>query len=113
MIKVKFMGDRKSLTDNTIGHIPTGTGGVYIIFRMGRPYYIGRSQDNVKGRLRCHLHCRGNRNVGESIRKGEDLTFAYEEVMSFEQLEANLIQVYGESGKLGNLRFESDPADRF
>jgi hypothetical protein len=69
--------------------------------------------NNIRGRLLCHLNGNGNINVWKASESKRRLEFTYAELMSFEQFEALLIREFGGVGQLGNLRNETDPADRF
>lgn len=94
-------------------YVPDCAQGVYAIYCDGVPFYAGRSLNNVKGRLLCHLRGTGNRNVWAAVIRQRRLQFTFAELMSFEQFEALLISALGGTGRLGNLRNETDPADKF
>ena len=86
--------------------------GVYIIYRNGTPFYIGRSIVSIRDRLLCHANRRGSQRVTEALNRGDRLTFEWEEMGSPHQAEAQLIRGLGTYAKLyGNLRKETDPAD--
>jgi excinuclease UvrABC nuclease subunit len=90
--------------------VPRGPG-VYIIYnRDGEPFYVGRSRVSIHDRLRCHAARTGSQKVREALNRGEMLTFEWEEMLSPEQAEAQLINALGVIAA-GNLRREADPAD--
>ena len=94
--------------------VPDPLQGVYVIYVANRPFYVGRSMNGVRGRLLCHFRGAGNSKVRLSLGQGERLDFTFAEIMSFQQFEALLIRELGTAhGEIGNLRNESDPADRF
>jgi excinuclease UvrABC nuclease subunit len=105
---------KKPLTAVNLGprYVPS-VPGVYIIYLAnGSPFYVGRSIVSVRDRLCCHAAGRGSQRVAELLRRGEKLTFEWEEMMSAEQAEAQLIKGLGTRGReFGNLRRETDPAD--
>ena len=93
----------------TVPHEP----GVYIVYDLAGPIYVGRSRVSIRDRLMAHLTGRGNRNLALAIRVGasSSLSFSYlGGIGSVEQAEAQLIRVLGVS-RFANLRKESDPAD--
>jgi hypothetical protein len=65
--------DRKNLTV-----VPHGSG-IYIIFDMAGPIYVGRSRVDIHRRLQCHFDGTGNRNIALARRvgAGSSLTFTY------------------------------------
>ena len=85
--------------------------GIYIVHYQNKPFYAGHSS-NLRHRLAEHLKCRGSRKVKEGIQAGWKFTFTYAELMSYQQSEAILLDALGTVG-LGNLRRETDPADRW
>jgi len=85
--------------------------GVYIVYDLAGPIYVGRSRRDIHERLWRHLHGQGNRNLAMAMRLRADLTFEYEWLASPEQTEAQLIRYLGVE-KFANLRREADPADR-
>ena len=85
--------------------------GVYIIYAgHGAPFYVGRSRVSIHDRLRCHTTKAGSKKVRDALNRGEMLTFEWEEMLSPEQAEAQLIAALGVV-TVGNLRRETDPAD--
>jgi hypothetical protein len=84
---------------------------VYIIYDSnGTPFYVGRSRVSIHDRLRCHAGRTGSKKVRDALNRGEKLTFEWEEMLSPEQAEAQLIFTLGALAA-GNLRRETDPAD--
>ena len=101
---------RKPLIPSTFMGVPHAPG-VYIIYDgRGKPFYVGRSRVSIRDRLRCHAGRIGSRKVRDALNRGEKLTFEWEEMLSPEQAEAQLIAALG-LVNLGNLRRETDPAD--
>jgi excinuclease UvrABC nuclease subunit len=87
--------------------------GVYIIYNsLGEPIYVGRSRVNINDRLRKHVMGKGNRGIADLLTNSSDMWFEYSEMMSPEQAEAQLIAGLGTKA-FGNLRGETDPADKF
>lgn len=84
--------------------------GIYIIYKNGRPFYIGRSIVNIHSRLCAHASGRGSRKIKECLVRGERLEFEWQELSSPHQAEAQLIAALG-TVAYGNLRRETDPAD--
>jgi excinuclease UvrABC nuclease subunit len=85
--------------------------GIYIIYASnGEPYYVGRSRVNIRSRLMSHARGTGSQKVAMVLNSG--LLFEYEELLSVEQMEAQLIDAFGTT-RAGNLRRETDPADRY
>ena len=85
--------------------------GVFIIYDgHGRPFYVGSSRVNIHARLRCHAGRTGSWKVRDALNRGEKLTFEWQETLSPEQAEAQLIAALGVIAA-GNLRRETDPAD--
>lgn len=101
---------RKPLLLPNITAVPHGPG-VYIIYDgRGRPFYVGRSKVSIHNRLRCHAGRTGSRKVRDALIRGDNLTFEWQEMLSPEQAEAQLITTLGVF-TAGNLRRETDPAD--
>lgn len=98
---------RESLDDKE--KVPEGPG-VYIIYRAGQPFYVGRSLVNIRERLWRHATKQGSKKVREALSRGETLTFEWEELLSPHQAESQLITQLG-TRVCGNLRRETDPAD--
>lgn len=86
--------------------------GVYIVYDLAGPIYVGRSRQDIHERIWRHLNGRGNRNLAMAMSLRADLTFEYECLLSPEQAEALLIQNLGVV-KFANLRRETDPADHW
>ena len=82
--------------------------GVYIVYKNGVPFYVGRSRVDIQGRLRSHLKGTGSRKIASEPRNL--LQFEYCNLASLEQAEAILIREL-DTRKIGNMRFETDPAD--
>src|SRR5664279_4743667 len=51
--------------------------GVYVIYKNGDPFYVGRSRAYVSDRLKRHLSGNGSRKVAELLSGSYKLTFAY------------------------------------
>ena len=93
----------------TIPHEP----GVYVVYDLAGPIYVGRSRVSVRDRLVAHVTGRGNRNLRMATQVGASgsLTFSYlGGIASVEQAEALLIRTLGVT-RFANLRRETDPAD--
>ena len=52
--------------------------GVYTVYDLAGPIYVGRSRWDIQERLWRHLDGQGNRNLAMAMRLGADLTFEYE-----------------------------------
>ena len=89
--------------------VPKGPG-VYIIYLRWYPFYVGRSRVDIRERLLRHVIGAGSTKVAEALGWHMLLEFEFEEMISPEQVEAELIQALG-TRVLGNLRSETDPAD--
>lgn len=85
--------------------------GVYVIYKDGTPFYVGRSTRNIAERLRDHVRGNGSTKVRDILEKGYKLQFVYYCSNSPEQFEAILIEDLGTTA-FGNLRRESDPGDQ-
>jgi excinuclease UvrABC nuclease subunit len=83
--------------------------GVYIIYDLGGPVYVGRSRVNIHRRLHSHLYGTGNRNIAMARRVGgaSSLTFTFCCLPAAEQatVESILIAALG-VGNFANLRRE-------
>jgi len=99
----------KPFTDRNVKAVPRGPG-IYIIYADGEPFYIGRSTRDIHERLWKHFTRTGSRKVAEAVSQGIALEFEYQEMLSVEQAEAQLIHAFG-TYKFGNLRRETDPVD--
>ncbi len=108
--KTPFWSHPRPFEQTAIASVPNGEG-VYLICYKGKPYYLGYSK-NLKTRLRVHRKGRGSRMVGKRIDEGWKFTFKYAELMSYQQVEAILLTSLRTVG-FGNLRRETDPADRW
>ena len=87
--------------------------GVYVVYDLAGPVYVGRSRVSIRDRLMAHVTGRGNRNLALARHVGASgsLTFSYLcGVASVEQAEAQLIRTLGVA-RFANLRRETDPAD--
>ena len=82
--------------------------GIYIVYKNGNAFYVGRSRVNIQRRLKSHLKGTGSRKIATELRTS--LQFEYCNLASFEQAEAIVIRELG-TRSIGNLRFETDPAD--
>jgi predicted GIY-YIG superfamily endonuclease len=91
-----LFGDVKAFTQENVDVIgkKASTGGVYIVDKDGNPFYVGRSICNVYFRLYKH-----SRNIGSKAIAAQSfsrLTFEFTtNVMSFEQVEADLAREFG------------------
>jgi hypothetical protein len=65
---------------------------------------------DIHHRLCCHAGKTGSKKVRDALNRGDGLTFEWQELLSPEQAEAQLISALG-AMKAGNLRRETDPAD--
>ncbi len=83
--------------------------GVYIIYDLAGPIYVGRSRLDIRRRLESHFDGTGNRNVKLARRSGAgpSLTFTYCVLPDREQanVESILIAALGVA-KFANLRRE-------
>jgi predicted GIY-YIG superfamily endonuclease len=86
--------------------------GVYIVYRTdtGQPFYVGRSRVDIRQRLLRHRNGTGSRRIHDALLRGVKFIFEWEEMISVEQAEAELILKLG-TVEFGNLRREVDPAD--
>ncbi|MGH9433484.1 MAG: hypothetical protein ACRD3T_18290, partial [Terriglobia bacterium] len=88
--------------------------GVYVVYQMPlgktKSFYVGRSRESMYDRLLHHLRGTGSRKIATANKAG--LVFEYQSMISVEQAEAILIRELNTRG-FGNLRNETDPADRF
>ncbi|MEJ7609180.1 MAG: GIY-YIG nuclease family protein [Bryobacteraceae bacterium] len=86
---------RKPLISPNVLAVPHGPG-VYIIYDgHGKPFYVGRSRVSIHDRLRCHAGRTGSKKVRDALNRGEKLTFEWQEMLSPEQAEAQLIKALG------------------
>lgn len=85
------------------------TSGVYIVFDLAGPIYVGRSGVDIHRRLQSHFDGTGNRNLAlaRRIGAGTSLTFTYCVLPPGEQadIERILIAALGVA-RLANLRRE-------
>jgi len=99
---------RLSFDRKNIGAIPRGSG-VYIIYDLAGPVYVGRSRVDIHSRLQSHFDGTGNRNLAFARRIGarSSLTFTYCLLPSSEQadVERLLIAALGVA-EYANLRRE-------
>lgn len=87
--------------------------GVYVVYDLAGPIYVGRSRVSIRDRLMAHVTGRGNRNLtlARHVGAAGSLTFSFlSGIVSVEQAEAQLIQALGVT-QFANLRKETDPAD--
>jgi len=88
--------------------------GIYIIYDLAGPIYVGRSGCNIRRRLQTHHSGSGNRNVAMAMRigAGSSLTFRYCLLSKSEAslVEGVLIQELG-AAEYANLRREQIPDD--
>ena len=63
---------------NNINAVPRKSG-VYIVFDLAGPIYVGRSRIDIHHRLQSHFNGTGNRNLAlaKRIGAGSSLTFTY------------------------------------
>jgi len=106
----KLWSKLQPFDENSLLRVPEKEG-IYIIHHNNKPYYIGCSA-TLGSRLRTHLRKRGSRKVKEGIEAGWQFTFTYAEILSYQQAEAIFQDAIGEVA-LGNMRRETDPADRW
>jgi hypothetical protein len=87
--------------------------GIYVIRRNGSPFYVGLSNGSVKDRLIAHFSGTGSSKIAEQLGQGS-VTLSYEWLCldNPEQAESELIKELGTYPE-GNLRRETDPADRY
>jgi hypothetical protein len=92
----------------SIGAVPRRSG-VYIIYDLAGPIYVGRSSVDIRRRLQSHFFGTGNRNLALARIRGAlpSLTFAYCLLPSVEQadVERLLIAALGVA-KFANMRRE-------
>ncbi len=120
-----FGGEIKAFTQENVDAISESgaDGGVYIVYKDGKPFYIGRSISNVRHRLYKH-----SRNIGSKAIAAQNhsrLTFEFTtEIISVEQVEAELVRSFGTYARLidsedlskrnrGNLANVLDPAAKY
>lgn len=91
-----------------VGAVPRRSG-VYIIYDLAGPIYVGRSRADIHRRLLSHLNGAGNRNIAMARRvgAGASLSFTYCLLPAAEQqdVERILIAALG-VGNFANLRRE-------
>jgi GIY-YIG catalytic domain len=91
-----------------VGAVPRRSG-VYIIYDLAGPVYVGRSRVDIHRRLMSHFNGTGNRNIAMARRVGvgASLSFTYCCLPAAEQqdVERILIAALG-AGKFANLRRE-------
>jgi hypothetical protein len=107
------LSSRKPFEEKSIRMVPSGAG-IYVIYDLAGPIYVGRSSVDIQGRLRLHFRMHGNRNVAwaRQIGAGSSLTFAYccMPVSVQREVEAVLIRHLGVAS-FANLRREACPED--
>ena len=86
---------KKPLLVTNLGAVPK-VPGVYIVYVAdGSPFYIGRSIVNIYNRLYAHASSRGSKKINEALKRGQKLSFEWEEMGSPHQAEAQLITALG------------------
>jgi GIY-YIG catalytic domain len=100
--------DRSPFSVKHVKSVPREPG-VYIIFDLAGPIYVGRSSRDMRRRLQSHLKGTGNKNIALARRVGaaESLTFSYCPLpaTATREVEAHLIAEMGVT-KYANLRHE-------
>ncbi len=88
--------------------------GIYLVYldKSRKPFYIGRSRCDIRRRLLCHLKGTGSKRIREQLSRNISLKFEWEEMISVEQAEAELIKEFF-SETMGNKRKETDPAEYY
>lgn len=88
-------------------------GGVYIIYDLAGPIYVGRSINDIRGRLRRHLSGQGNRIVRQAAGSEAvgSLMFEFRNLTSVHQVEKQLISHLG-TQLFANLIDGTDPAEQ-
>jgi predicted GIY-YIG superfamily endonuclease len=87
--------------------------GVYVIYDLAGPIYVGRSGTDVRARLESHFSMRGSRIIASARRAGvtSSLMFSYCVPLSTQrEVEAILMKEIGPI-KFANLRQEALPED--
>ena len=88
--------------------------GVYIVYDLAGPIYVGRSALNIRRRLLTHLEGRGNKNIAMALSIGaaSSLSFSFCLLPRADQAhaEAVLIEQIG-AIKFANLRRETSQED--
>lgn len=99
---------REPLNTFFVSSVPDAAG-VYIIYDLAGPIYVGRSRVDIRKRLQRHLHGTGNINIALARRlgAGASLSFTYCCLPAAEQanVESLLIAALG-AGNFANLRRE-------
>jgi hypothetical protein len=72
------LSDRRPFTRLEIDFV-SPLPGIYIIYDLAGPIYVGRSSIDIRRRLRAHYNMEGNRNIAAARRVGAttSLTFAF------------------------------------
>jgi predicted GIY-YIG superfamily endonuclease len=91
----------------SINAVPAGAG-VYVVYKGGRAFYVGRSRVDIRRRLRSHFKGTGSQKIASE--PTGSLKFEYCEMGSAEHAEALLMMELG-TRKLGNMRVETDPSE--
>jgi hypothetical protein len=96
---------------DAVGQVPRRPG-IYVVYDLAGPIYIGKSSTDVRGRLAAHLRGTGSRVLrwARRVGAGASLTFRYALLPpgSEHGAEAALIKALG-TAHFGNLRRESLP----
>lgn len=103
-----FPSERELFDAHHVREVPRSPG-VYIIYDLAGPIYVGRSGEDIRGRLRKHLKGDGNKNIALAKRVGAagGLTFTYCCLPKSEQVDVErfLIATLGVA-QFANLRRE-------
>ncbi|MEW6290750.1 MAG: hypothetical protein AB1545_12950 [Thermodesulfobacteriota bacterium] len=104
---------RQPFDERHIGYVPDKAG-LYVIYDLAGPIYVGRSGVSIQRRLKSHHSGVGNQNIALAMRIGaaSSLTFKYWEFAKAQthQMEGMLIQELGVAD-YANLRRERIPSD--
>jgi len=91
----------------SVNEVPA-VSGIYVIYKTGSPFYVGRSRVDIQRRLKSHLKATGSRKIASEPKNS--LKFEYCQMGSAEQAEAVLLAEL-KTKQLGNMRLETDPAE--
>src|SRR6266446_11007454 len=99
--------NRVSFDAHNVGLVPRRSG-VYVIYDLAGPIYVGRSRVDIQRRLQSHLNGTGNRNIRLARRMGSSsLSFSYCCLPAAKQTEVESILIAALGvGKFANLRRE-------
>jgi hypothetical protein len=108
-----MLSERKPLDQVFLGKVPEQAG-IYIIYDLAGPIYVGRSGSNIRRRLQAHSRGAGNKNIAMARDIGalDSLTFRFCVLSGNQarQVEGLLIEALG-GDKYANLRRERIPDD--